>query len=1367
MDTLGFLGNPSITRKGRLRGMDKWRAESSKNDASTNVKPWTCARAHLFVRTPPQGHKRRLQTLRNGKETLRQGLSSSPYVDIAWKKSDGSQEPMVGLVDTGADWSLLEESQLGDKEREELQPSDAQGKGVTEAEIPIVGEVWRDMVIGGQQISYQCFIVVKKMVTPLILGADFWGRFGQFSLDFRKQKLHLSGNITLPLKKSATETMEGKDSVSIVIDETTRIPGNSQVLVTAQVNGELVSDTEEILIDPTNSNLVEGCGVPYTIASVVDGKVQVRIANVNQFEQVIEKGTTLGTGTSQFSVNVAGLATRQTNAGQDKSKVKMKEMCGGNLDTKKRNELVNLLEEFEDVFYTGGELGTVHVGVEHHIRLKDDTAPIAYRPRRLSPDEEAEVKQEIHDLMDMGVVRQSNSPWAAPIVCARKANGQLRLAIDYRGLNSVSVPATLHPIPRVEDLFDRLGEAQFFSVMDAKNGYHQLPLKEEEAELTAFIVPWGHYEFKDGTPFGLKGAGYSFQRMMTTILGNSNFVEALCYLDDILVWGATWSIHMERLRLILTKVRKANLKLGPGKCMFGVEEVEYLGANIKKGMLSISEQRVEVLRNLPKPGTVAELRSALGAFSYIQRWLPGLAEVNKPLNKAVAETGTRCLVWTPEMSESFEKLKDMTANAVSLQIPDMTRKFILVTDGSDRGVGSMLAQEPVDDSKGHLVPVAFYHHTLTKAEERYNTTYKELLAVFLSIQRFRIYLGAKFRLITDHMAIKFLKTLNVNDEKGRRGRWVEYLHQFDMELVHRSGVSKELSIADYLTRVDGEGIVRQGTIAVVKVAKEGEVPIVGFLSVEDIRSAQRSDGEIKGWLQMMSKGKQDLQSGDSYQKFLGNLVVDDKGILRILYNQGRSDVRTHMGNIERYRVVVPKSMQVKVVQFVHSSPTGGHMGFKRTYKRCRAGFWWKGMSKDVKEVVKECEHCGKNKHVTHPNTAPLQMTDIPDETGQKLQVDFLGPFQASTAHKYRYALQVQDILSRYLILIPTEKNDAITAAEVVFEEWFLRIFPPKIIQSDRGTHFASEVFEGVCRLAGVKHKMGAPDHAPSQGQVERQNQLMNQVRSLAQNKVDCWPKALSRIAYAHNSSENETRLSPSQFLYVKVPKTIESQIFELGQESSGDKMKLSPVDLAGIKLKEKKRLEAVAQTRTKESQLSVSAKTSARGDPYMVGDRVRIKLNTVERAALGGKKVAPLYSDVYVVVEVFGEGWTYRLKAENGRGREKHRHFNSLKTVQRYQEVKDGESPIEVAITRQEPNQMVDVVERNQPGENTVQTHRIGDDASQIQDNVQPIRRSSRITAGEPPPRLQVTMNRGQHYTEESVPLYEDMANLGNTEESQ
>ena len=215
------------------------------------------------------------------------------------------------------------------------------------------------------------------------------------------------------------------------------------------------------------------------------------------------------------------------------------------LDANKKTQLIDLLKKHESSFYKGGNLPVVNVGVHHTIRLNENSTPTTFKPRRLSRELENEVRDHINKLLKMGVIRESNSIWASPVVCARRSDGSLRLVIDYRMANMNSLTATLHPLPVIEDLLDRLGKAKYFASIDAKSGYHQMPLRKEDSEITAFVVPWGHYEFSERTPFGLKGAGYSFQRMMSAVLGSSNYTEALCYLDDVLVWGENWEEFMK------------------------------------------------------------------------------------------------------------------------------------------------------------------------------------------------------------------------------------------------------------------------------------------------------------------------------------------------------------------------------------------------------------------------------------------------------------------------------------------------------------------------------------------------------------------------------------------------------------------------------------------------------------------------------------------------------------------------------------------------------------------------------------------------------------------------------------------------------
>ena len=227
-----------------------------------------------------------------------------------------------------------------------------------------------------------------------------------------------------------------------------------------------------------------------------------------------------------------------------------------------------------------------------------------------------------------------------------------------------------------------------------------------------------------------------------------------------------------------------------------MKTVEYLGAVISNGRISMSEARVQHLKDLPVPRDVHELRRALGSFAYVQRWIPGVADTARPLYDALSKDGRQKLQWSDAMTEAFNKLKQQVSEAVALHVPDFGKPFTLVTDASDVGTGAMLANK----DGPHLKPVAFFHHALSQHEKNYSTTEKELLAVVLAVKRFRVYLSnAPFELITDHRALRWLNSLDPFDEQGRRGRWIDFLQQFQIRPIHRAGKHPDMTMADYLS----------------------------------------------------------------------------------------------------------------------------------------------------------------------------------------------------------------------------------------------------------------------------------------------------------------------------------------------------------------------------------------------------------------------------------------------------------------------------------------------------------------------------------------------------------------------------------------
>ncbi|XP_068200752.1 uncharacterized protein [Palaemon carinicauda] len=269
------------------------------------------------------------------------------------------------------------------------------------------------------------------------------------------------------------------------------------------------------------------------------------------------------------------------------------------------------------------------------------------------------------------------------------------------------------------------------------------------------------------------------------------------------------------------------------------------------------------------------------------------------------------------MVEDFERLKNQVANAVALHLPDSSKQFILITDTSDVGAGAMLANK---SASKELLPIAFYHHTFSRSEQRYSTTEKEFLAVILAIKRFRMYLSsAPFDLITDHQALRWLNTLDIREERGRRRRWIETIQQFDINPIHKSGRSAVMSMAD----------------------------ICQELMLMEI------------WYRIL----QDVSEENELAKYGNRLGITTNGILCYINCKGKCLQEHPYGVKEEWLPVIPKDMRLYALQMIHDSPMSGHMGRDRTWERARKRFWWPHMKADVHAHVNKFErrHCGGGK----------------------------------------------------------------------------------------------------------------------------------------------------------------------------------------------------------------------------------------------------------------------------------------------------------------------------------------------------------------------------------------------------------------------
>ena len=306
--------------------------------------------------------------------------------------------------------------------------------------------------------------------------------------------------------------------------------------------------------------------------------------------------------------------------------------------------------------------------------------------------------------------------------------------------------------------------------------------------------------------------------------------------------------------------------------------------------MRIHEDRVTQLRNLPQPRDVHELQRALDAFAYVQRWLPGMAKIAKPLYDALEKDGRKKLVWDATMVTAFEALKHQVSNAVALNLPNFNKKFVLVTDASDTGVGAMLTNRSNSSDETKLDPIAFFRHALSPGQSRYSTTEKELLAIVLAVRKFRVYLGRPVDLITDHRALRWLSTLDAHDQNGRRGRWIEQRQQYDINPIHKAGKSSELSMAEYLSRVGADG----GLVAAIQHDEEildPDPPVSAIVKPEYVVIEQGQDDEIGPVLRVLKDGG-DLdelacKSAKRLYDLRQRLKIGQDGILRYMYHKGQ------------------------------------------------------------------------------------------------------------------------------------------------------------------------------------------------------------------------------------------------------------------------------------------------------------------------------------------------------------------------------------------------------------------------------------------------------------------------------------------------
>ena len=455
-----------------------------------------------------------------------------------------------------------------------------------------------------------------------------------------------------------------------------------------------------------------------------------------------------------------------------------------------RDNLCRMLTAYQDVFRD--TLGRANVA-PISIRLKEGARPCFRHPYRYSPEKLKAIDKDVEFLLENDLAVPHTGEWSAPPVCVPKESGEIRVCQDYRLVNKV-IESDAHPLPRILDCIDEVGNAKFLTKMDLLKGFFQIPIDERSSDILAFSTQKGLFRYKV-LPFGVKIAPSAFQRVMNHVLRGLEGVR--CYIDDVVIFSDDWDDHLEIIGRVLERFREHNLVVNLSKSEFARAEITYLGHRVGGGKVRPKQANIQAITEMKAPKTVKGVRRVLGAFGFYRRFCKNFAQTSHPLTELLKKD--RKFVWSSECERSFTLLKSILEADPILKAPNFQRPFSLYVDASGTGIGGMLAQA---DENGVDMPVAYFSKKLNKFQRSYAPIELECLALVRALEHFEVYLSGGFpvKVYTDHNPLVFLDRMRNSNQKLLR--WAMCLQRFDLNIVHIKGV--ENVMADMLSRLNEE-----------------------------------------------------------------------------------------------------------------------------------------------------------------------------------------------------------------------------------------------------------------------------------------------------------------------------------------------------------------------------------------------------------------------------------------------------------------------------------------------------------------------------------------------------------------------------------
>ncbi|GBG74457.1 hypothetical protein CBR_g18866 [Chara braunii] len=670
------------------------------------------------------------------------------------------------------------------------------------------------------------------------------------------------------------------------------------------------------------------------------------------------------------------------------------------------------------------------------------------------------------------------SPYGAPVLFVRKKNKDLRLCIDYRKLNAQTIKS-VDPLPRIDDLLERLGGAKYFSKLDLKSVYHQIEIQPRDRYETAFKTRYGHFEWIV-MPFVLTNAPATFQAAMTTEFRDLLDRTVLVYLDDILVYSRTLDEHLEHLRAVLKRLHIGKYKANRDKCEFSQQELEYLGHYVTPQGIRPLADKVQAIQYWRDLKCTTDVRSFLGLALYYMRFVKGFQSIAAPLSRL--QSPLVPFEFSNEARHVFHTLKTALLQAPVLSIYDPTLPTKVTTDASGYGIGAVLEQH--DGTDWH--PVEYFSQKVPPINTLDDARKKELLAFVTILKRWRHFLlgRRRFTWATDNNPLTYYKTQDI--VSSTIGRWMYFIDQFDFTSKHIPGSSNKA--ADALSRRPDLCALVHSTVGLDENLQQHFV------------NSYKSDPGFSTLYADLSSDQPDQPPARNYHIVDGSLLLHTRGKDLLCVPQDRI-------------------LRTRLLGEYHDSRLAGHLGVARTLARLRQRFHWPDIISDVNRYIQSCAVCHRNKGRHQLPYGELKPLPFPRAPGLSIAMEVTGPFPRDRLG-HDGILTVVDRLSKYARFLPCKYHvTAPKLARLLHTGWFCIHSVPKDIVSNRDTRFMSAFWATLVVESGTSMKPSSARHPQMDGQTERAHQTAQMMlRTLIRPDQKDWVDRLPDIEFAYNTS---------------------------------------------------------------------------------------------------------------------------------------------------------------------------------------------------------------------------------------------------------